>query len=269
MTNQMTDTVEACANNRAFVTGDIHANIYDLETRLEEANVSEGDTIIIAGDVGLVYGKPYLGRSGTWQQPTDRIDNLEYVCEDFGVHCAVIRGNHDTRYIRDMREGMLGDFSHVCNENGSWYLLYRAPHVLFASDRGGAYHIAGKDVLVIPGAWSIDGAWRRYNDVAWEREEQLDPAERARLLGMAKHIPFDAVISHTCPKAWMAKMGDLLLQGYPNIDNTMEAWLDEVLEAVNETSDTNNPKWYFGHFHDDRKIRGTSGRLLYHDMVRL
>ena len=269
MANQIERSRDAVAKGPACVTGDTHGNLYDIAYRLEKAHQIGATSLLIAGDVGLVYGKPRPDRHGNLRQPTYQIDRLEEACERNDITCIVMRGNHDTRYIRDMREGLLGDYTHLIDEDGSWYALYRAPHVLFASDRGGAYRIGGKDALLIPGAWSIDKAYRLYNGWPWEEEEQLDETERTRITGLASHIPFDAIVSHTCPLSWQAKMGDLLLQGAQNLDNTMELWLDEVLERVSVTSEPNNPVWYFGHYHADRKIEGAIGRLLFDDIVML
>lgn len=257
------------ADATAFVTGDVHGNMHELAERLEAARVPQGSAVVLAGDVGIAYGNPHLTRRGTWRHDTERIDHLEAICDEMGLTAIVMRGNHDVRYCRDIRDELFGDFEPVCDENGSYLRTYRAPHVLFASDRGGAYRIGGRDTLLIPGAYSIDKAYRLYNGWPWEAEEQLDNDELARLEGMAQHIPFDVVVSHTCPKSWQDVMPDLLIPGLTGVDHTMERRLDDILAAVLETSPDNHPRWLFGHYHDDREVTGTIGRLLHHDVVRL
>ena len=257
------------AEGTAFVTGDVHGNIYDFDARIEYAKVPGGSCVVIAGDAGIAYGQPHMTLKGSWRHDMERLDHLEQICAYHDVIAIVMRGNHDVRYCRDIRDELFGDFEPMCDENGSYLTLFRAPHLLFASDRGGAYRIGGRDVLMIPGAYSVDKAIRLYNGLPWEAEEQLDSDELARLEEMSRHIPFDAVISHTCPSAWQAKMPDLLIPGLRSVDHTMEMALDRILANVGEISADNAPRWFFGHYHDDREITGTMGRLLYHDVVAL
>lgn len=257
------------AEGTAFVTGDVHGNIYELDRRIERAEIPSGSCIVIAGDAGIAYGRPHMTYLGEWRHDMERLDHLEQVCAYHDVTAIVMRGNHDVRYGRDIRDGLFGDWEPVCDESGSYFALSRAPHLLFASDCGGAYRIGGRDVLMIPGAYSVDKMYRLHNDFPWENEEQLDDSELACLEEMSRSMPFDTVISHTCPHAWHAKMPDLLISGLRGVDHTMELALDKILANVSETSSNNDLKWFFGHYHDDREITGTIGRLLYHDVVAL
>jgi 3-oxoacid CoA-transferase subunit A len=266
MTKMCKDTIQKAP---VFVTGDIHGNVFDFADRMEQIHIEPGSTVVIAGDVGLNYRKPYKNYLGTYYHDTERLDHLEQICNAYGVITIVMRGNHDIRYCRDIRKGLFGEFEPIRDESGSYLCLQRAPHILFASDHGGAYRIASKDMLLIPGAYSVDKFYRLYNGWPWESEEQLDETERKRLSEMVKQVPFDIVISHTCPKSWQKHMQDLFLPGLKDVDSTMEEWLDRVLEDVERVSADRSPQWFFGHYHADREIPNTIGRMLYHDIVPL
>lgn len=57
---------------------------------------------------------------------------------------------------------------------------------------------------------------------------------------------FDYVLTHTCP--FNMQPTDLFIKGMSGIDASMEVWLMEIERSITYK------KWYFGHYHENRKI---------------
>ena len=243
------------------LTGDIHGDTRGFARRLLGADGSlllhEGDTLVCLGDVSVKYGERISG-------------DLLGVFSALPCDVVVMRGNHDTRYWRDMRSGAFAQGHVRLREWGGGLAMYdeRHPNVLYVPDEGGLFQIDGESCLFVPGAFSVDGMWRRVNGWPFEYEEQLTKDEMAVLLDIAGVAHVDYVFSHTCPDVWEPRISDLFLPGMDqrSVDKRMERWMDELLEVVRRDL----KGWFFGHFHDDR-VLGASvpARMLYYDVVRL
>lgn len=236
-----------------YAIGDVHGSVDNARRAISPLapSLTSSDTVVCLGDVGIAYG--------------------DHVNEDLLLYLArlsctvlVMRGNHDIRYWRDM---LRGDFATGHTETVDWCDSVvmrdrRYPDVLYVKDDGDIITIEGHSCLFIPGAWSIDGKYRREMYLPWEPEEQLTESERDNLLRLAETHPVEHVFSHTCPMEWMSTyLDDRLIPAeiMPVTDCTMERWMDDVLEAVDSTVSD----WWFGHFHDDRDIAFGLGHLLY------
>lgn len=240
-----------------YVTGDVHSQTGELGIRIEDSGVTftDGDALLILGDAGLKYGHRYN-------------DILALMCSTLPCVVLVMRGNHDTRYWRDLLRGDLADgYAETVEWQGNVLMRdSRYPNVLYISDSGDLLTIDGHSCLAIPGAWSIDWEIRELRDLPFEPEEKLTIPERNNLLRLARDNDIEFVFSHTCPASWMPELSDLLLpSGFvPETDTDMEEWLDEVLATASPTIKS----WYFGHFHSDRRVAGI-GHLLYQGIVRV
>lgn len=243
-----------------FAIGDIHGDAFSMYNRLsiiEEELVgrplSSCDTVFCLGDVGLRYGEfvsyDLYRIMGMWD------------CE-----FAIIRGNHDTRYCRDAILGVF-DASPIVWNGGRAYRDNRQGNIVYLDDTGGLYHIGNADVLVIPGAYSVDGAYRKAVNAPFEADEQLSYCELDEIVALSEQSGVDVVMSHTCPYSWIESISDLFLPGVDQsaVDNGMEKALDVVLGNVGGTC----REWLFGHYHDDRIIGGTIGRMLYREPIML
>lgn len=244
-----------------FVTGDIHGSAADLDYRMDALvdalgrPLTRGDEVLMLGDVGLRYGSV-------------ESFGMVPVMREYGATFVVMRGNHDIRYCRDLREGMYGNGFHEETWRGGAVLVEdSADNVLYLPDEGGLYENDGHPFLVIPGAFSVDGYYRQRMFMPFEREEQLTVAEMDAIVGLATDNPVEQVFSHTCPYAWLDRISDLFLPGISqdSVDKGMERMMDVVLEA---TSDTLRG-WWFGHYHDGRDIPGSVGHMLFHGVCEV
>ncbi len=235
-----------------YAVGDVHGSFYTAKNAINPLcpSLTSSDVLVMVGDVGIAYGDHFNGQ-------------LRRYLASLPCLVLVMRGNHDVRYWRDMKLDKLSQVrSELVEWSGSTFMRdSRYPNTLYVNDAGDLVTIDGHCCLFVPGAWSIDGAWRRKTHEVWEPEEQLSEHEMARLLELASTNPVEHVFSHTCPKGWIGDLSDLLFppESAPPIDDTMEIWMDEVLKACDATLSG----WWFGHYHGDRTVANGLGHLLY------
>ena len=232
-----------------YAIGDLHGSEHRLALamRLMDGRLTADDVLVCLGDVGIKHGN-------------DVKSGLLHALAQLPCTVLVMRGNNDTRYWRDMQLGRFAWRAEVIEwQDGFVMRDPRRPNVLYVDDSGGLVTIDGHACLFVPGAWSIDGVVRQRLGLPFEHDEQLVERERDELLKLARLGYVEHVFSHTCPLSWRPAIDDLLIHDFTRKpDTTMEAWLDEVLDAVRPTCEG----WWFGHYHDDRDVAGI-GHLLY------
>lgn len=259
-----------------YITGDVHGDAKDFRHRLHSVHnavtrrgqgidigPSIDDVVIIAGDVGLAYGS--YRSMGLYKLMSEDYAHVTFI---------IVRGNHDTRYFRDHTSDAEHphDGFEISHEYGDSVLYDKStPNIVYVRDDGGRYVIGDKEILIVPGAYSVDGRYRQCNGLPYEREELLTTKEMDRLIGISEDM-CDAcgsmyVVSHTCPNSWLPAISDLFLSGVnqDDVDRGMEKMLDVVYDNVRGICN----RLYFGHYHDDRVVSGTNGvgRMLFHDIV--
>lgn len=233
-----------------YIRGDVHGynpHIYDTVQaikKMNNGNLSFGDTVIIAGDVGLEYGH-HINKG-----------LKEQMQELWPGKWIIMRGNHDNRYWANHTTNGKPQDGWAINKYGYLYeVLY--PNIWYVRDEGGIYTIEDKNILFVPGAFSVDGDYRQLFNRCFEPREQLTRGECEHLLNVIEDWIFgnkiDYVISHTCPLFLRPYIQDLFL-GFVNqevVDETMEHFLDAVHDVVSNEGKVN---WFFAHYHDDREM---------------
>lgn len=224
-----------------FITGDTHRNFEHIEYFCKKFNTSKSDTMIVLGDAGLNY----------WQNNSDR--NLKRKVSKMPIKFFFIRGNHEIR-PQDICSYELVKY---CGSLA--YVEKEFPDLAFAVD-GQTYEIDGKKVLTIGGAYSIDKDYRLIVGHNWFSNEQLSADEMADISNKYNGESVDYILSHTAPDSEIPyPLLPSSLGNIPNIDKSMEIWLDKIKENVGYK------KWYCGHFHisygDDRF------RFMYNDIL--
>lgn len=235
---------------RVFLTGDKHGRYGDLADQIEIMGITKDDYIVILGDSGLNY---YSGR---------RADGYKKNLNSLGPKFLIVRGNHEARPT--------GDIEFYCDDviSGAFIREPMFDNIFYMLD-GGVYTIAGKSILVIGGAYSVDKEYRLqmqaagFLDYKWFPDEQLTEEERNNIMDAVVGLgSVDYIFTHTCPSSFIPT--DLFLPGIDQskVDRSMEDFLDDITEYL--TFD----KWYCGHWHTDRVVDGCM-RFLYHNIIRL
>ena len=216
-----------------YITGDTHGKVAD---RIIQNHLCEGDALIILGDAGFNF---YLNETDVKQKE---------LVQRTGVKVFCVRGNHEER-----------------PENLGYHLEYNelveqfvyadpvASNIFYLVD-GATYHIDGKSVLVLGGAYSVDKDYRLSKAASdktwtgWFKDEQLSVAEQQRIFEKVKGHSFDAVFSHTCPLRFVPSQCFLSGIDQSKVDKTMEHWLETVENNINYKA------WVFAHYHSNRII---------------
>lgn len=239
-----------------YITGDKHGDFRGLARWAKRNELAEDDTIIILGDSGINYYKPY---SDHW---TDVMAPLL----DMRPTLFCIHGNHEERpeNVVDPRSAdssCLYEMTYNEKYGGYVWVDDAYPNIVFA-DMWGRYFIDGHVCLVIGGAYSVDKHWRLKSGCKWFESEQLDRDDRETLMGEILYgmDEYDAVLTHTCPYKYQPREWFLDCIDQSTVDNTTEIFLDEVEERIGYK------RWYCGHFHGEKRVDDV--RFLFNSVER-
>lgn len=216
-----------------LITGDCHGQVENRLAYIKEVMSEYEPTetaVIILGDVGFQYYK----NKKDWK--------LKHHAAQFGYTLYCLRGNHEDRISNSKNAHRIYDDE----VKGFIWTEDEFPLIKYFDDDVEEYTIAGKKVLTIPGAYSVDKWYRLQNDWIWFAEEQLTEQEMKFAEKYCEGQHYDLVLSHTCPYDWMPT--DLFLSciDQSTVDKTMEIWLKKFKDM------TNWKVWLFGHYHADR-----------------
>ena len=213
-----------------YLTGDIHGDPSQVELFCSKMQLTEKDTIVMLGDVGLNY---YGGKR-------DRLSKR--ILSSLPVTFLCIHGNHE------IRPQNIPEYKPTIWNGGRVLVEEKYPNILFAED-GEIYDLDGVKALVIGSAYSVDKFYRLQRGFGWWADEQ--PSEETKrkieaVLSARKDI--DIILSHTCPKKHIPTEMSLPMIDQRTVDNSTEEWLDAIEDAVDYKA------WYCGHWHTDKRI---------------
>jgi len=222
---------------RWFVTGDIHGAIHDIINFIEKFDLSEGDNIIVCGDIALTWRKDK-------KDYDHNIDYYEKYCN--GVHLYWIDGNHENFDIIK---------SWNCNKN----IYNNSEHIHYCS-RGSILNINEKKALCMGGADSVDKIWRTEHLSWWEDETITDED----IKGISGH--YDYVFTHCCPSS-IFNFNKVYLCTISNINENNAIHTSEM-ELEKLKNNITYDKWIFGHYHVNKQLDNRH-MCLYEDYIEL
>ena len=213
-----------------YLTGDIHGDPTQVELFCSKMQLTEKDTIIMLGDVGLNY---YGGKR-------DRLPKR--ILSSLPVTFLCIHGNHENRPQN------IPEYKPTIWNGGRVLVDEEHPNILFAEDAH-IYDLDGKKALAIGGAYSVDKFYRLQRGFGWWADEQPSELTKRKVEGVVSECKdIDIILSHTCPKKYIPTEMFLPMIDQSSVDNSTEEWLDTIEDTVNYKA------WYCGHWHTDKRI---------------
>jgi len=223
-----------------YITGDTHgeqSRFQDLAMRYGENEWTKDDYLIICGDFGYLFEN-----SEKENAFLDRLAEKPYtVC-----FCD---GNHENfpaifTYPKEIWQG------------GQ---IHRVRKNILHLMRGQVYEIEGKTFFTMGGAYSIDRFLRILKRSYWEEELPSNAEYREATQNLREHHnAVDYIITHTAPRN--------IVHTLCKFPNEHDAELTGFLWWVSE--EVSFKKWYFGHWHTDKKIDDRFTALWY-DVVKI
>ncbi|MDR2547665.1 MAG: metallophosphoesterase [Lachnospiraceae bacterium] len=221
-----------------FITGDTHRDFVRVEQFCKRMKTTKEDILVILGDAGINYFDKM-----NYHENDPRSDyGLKKRLSKLPITLFLVRGNHEVRPTN------IETYQEINWCGANVYQEAEFPALLFAKD-GEIYELAGKNCLVIGGAFSIDKEWRLNHGYRWWEDEQLSAAEKTTVEKSLAAVKWqvDIVLSHTCPHKYIRQIVPFV---YTDVDHSMEKWLDEIEKQLQYSH------WYCGHFHHEASLPG-------------
>lgn len=214
-----------------YITGDTHGDFDRVKEFCQKMDTSKEDILIVLGDVGLNY---YGGRR-------DRIRKM--LVEALPITMFCIHGNHE------QRPETLSGYTTTSWHGGTIWVEEGFPSILFAKD-GEVYQLAGKDALVIGGAYSVDKEYRLARGFGWWESEQPSAETKAYVESVLEKRKWavDVVLTHTVPIRYEPTEVFLPFIDQSKVDKSTENWLGEIEARLKYD------RWYCGHYHTSKTV---------------
>lgn len=214
-----------------YITGDTHGDFDRVKEFCQKMDTSKEDILIVLGDVGLNY---YGGRR-------DRIRKM--LVEALPITMLCIHGNHE------QRPDTLSGYTTTLWHGGTVWVEEGFPSILFAKD-GEVYQLAGKEALVIGGAYSVDKEYRLARGFGWWESEQPSAETKAYVESVLEKRKWavDVVLTHTVPIRYEPKEVFLPFIDQSKVDKSTENWLGEIEARLKYD------RWYCGHYHTSKTV---------------
>lgn len=228
--------------SKIFITGDCHGDIdfHKLTSRYTKDIIGEGDYVIVAGDMGVVWdGAKYDKYIQNW-----------YLSKPWTT--LFVDGNHENF-------DLLTQFP-TYNWNGG--KIHKINDKLFHLQRGEIFDIDGRSIFVMGGAQSTDKMYRKEGRSWWKQEmPSMEEFENGfnHLADRLNHV--DYIITHDVPDTIKDQLG-----GGSYKHDLISNYLQVVFESVQYKH------WFAGHYHIDYDFEvDTNGELsiLYNRIIQL
>jgi hypothetical protein len=222
---------------RLIITGDTHGEQNTLAYIAQNA-LREGDALFVAGDFGFCF----------WgnKQEESFLNDVEFFLRKKNAYLLFVDGNHENhRLLNALPE------ESFCNAR----VHKLRPHIIHVI-RGEILYIKGKKIFCFGGAFSIDRAFRELNVSYWEEELPTDTDfsnGNKNLKACGNSV--DYIITHTCALSMTYSLNG-------RHDVVEERSLQNYLEWIRTS--VSYEKWYFGHWHIDKKLWDNQIAVYYH-----
>ena len=230
-----------------LVKGDCHGSFDWMDNGCLSDYTPSETAIIVLGDVGFNF----------WLNKKD--DKIKKEVNSKGYRFYCLQGNHEARPTD------IAGMQYIYDDDVKGW-LYIQP--IYSNIRylkmWGDYCFGKYFTAVLGGAYSVDKWWRLQNAgvtgpkdpkyhnpkaTGWFPNEQMTKQEMKEAEEALSGIPYDFVMSHTCPISWQPTDLFLSAVNQNEVDNSMELWMDKFKDKIKYTA------WIWGHYHTDRLER--------------
>ena len=204
-----------------YITGDVHADIKEFESRAFKG-IKKSDAIIICGDFGILWegGKPE-------SKKIKSIGKKRY-------QTLFVDGEHENF-------DLLNEYPVTEWNGGKVQVLSRN---LMHLCRGQVYTIGGKKVFAFGGGESGDKELRTEHESWWPQEMPTAQEMQEGLDNLEKNDwQVDYIITHDVPSAFKRLMENEVTRLSP-----LNAYLDKIREKCSYK------KWIFGGYHKNKRM---------------
>lgn len=203
-----------------YVTGDVHGDIKDLESR-DIKRIKKGDTLIITGDFGFI-----------WNNSKEELKNLKKLSKK-KYNIVFVEGVHENfELLRNYEE---------CDFCGA--KAKKITDNIYCLNRGEIYTIEDKTIFCLGGGAHEDVYEKYDNDPIKNPSLPTDNELEYAVKNMQAHNKkVDYVITHEAP----ASVKRMIRRD--STINDMNIFLDTLLHNIQ------CDKWYFGSMHTDRVV---------------
>lgn len=218
--------------NKLYFLGDIHGDFEGAAKKIKNQDVKDA-YIVQVGDFGMGFSHP--------QKEENKLTILNDALKVRNIEMYAIRGNHDNP-------------SFFAKRNNP----YNLPNITLLPDYS-EINLAGKNILLVGGAVSVDRIFRK-EGISWWRDE---------VFVFDEDLPckkYDVIVTHSRP------MESGLFLGFKNIgaflqkDKSLKKSLEDENELISNfySKVKGSPNWYFGHFHESLEsyFNGTKFKAL-------
>lgn len=240
-----------------YITGDKHARFNKLLSFIEIMELTESDTVIVLGDMGLYWRKD--------KRDSDAF--IKFYEENYKANLYWLPGNHENY-------DLIKELPKEIKNNNAHEEVFRvcSPHIKML-ERGYYFEIEGKWFFAMGGANSIDKEQRIIFEKnegckCWWEEENITQEDLtvAACNFMVSGQTCDYVLTHAAPisvvNEFQYELCTLKGMDENKIDRTSELRLEELKNALIFD------KWYFGHYHIDKKLN-SQFTCVYNDFIKV
>ncbi len=216
-----------------YVTGDIHGDLSDLDSR-NIGRLKKGDVLIVTGDFGFI-----------WDNSKAELKNIKKLSKKkFTI--LFVEGVHENFELLEQYEEceILGAKARKIENN------------IYCLNRGEIYEIENKSFFCLGGG-DVDDIFEKSDDILEHKcmptDEQLEYAVD-NLQKAGKRI--DYIITHEAP----ASVKKLIRRD--SNTNDLNLFFDTILHHIRYK------KWFFGSLHTDRAL-STNMTCVWQDVIKL
>lgn len=205
--------------DKLYFLGDIHGEFEGIAKKIKNLDIKDA-YVVQVGDFGMGFLHP--------QKEASKLSVLNDTLTKQNIHIYGIRGNHDDSRL------------FLSTQNNP----YNLSNITLLPDYS-EINLAGKNILLVGGAVSVDRIFRK-EGVSWWRDEEFVFDDNF------PYKQYDVIVTHSRPIESGLFLGFKNIGSFLQEDKTLKDSLEKesILMSKLYKKVKGTPNWYFGHFHE-------------------